>query len=121
MRTGRDFSKLPQTSKIGDDWQYPAAVARRSGLLQVDQAPDHRLHREEYGNPAGEPAMVLHGGPGGACAPVLARFFDPDRYRIVLFDRRGCGKSEPTVTISSGGPERLVQTGPARPDGAASP
>ena len=84
-----DFSALQQTSKIDNEWRYPAAVARRSGLLPVDHAPDHKLYWEEYGNPAGEPVMFLHGGPGGACAPVMARFFDPARYRVILFDQRG--------------------------------
>lgn len=95
-----DFSGLQQTSTVRDEWTYPAAAANRSGLLQVDHAPDHRLYWEEYGNPAGEPVMFLHGGPGGACAPVMARFFDPARYRVILFDQRGCGKSEPTVAAA---------------------
>ena len=92
-----DFSGLQATSAITDEWKYPAADPNSSGLLQVDTAPDHKLYWEEYGNPAGEPVMFLHGGPGGACAPVMARFFDPARYRVILFDQRGCGKSEPTV------------------------
>jgi len=92
-----DFSGLQATSAITDEWKYPAAEPNRSGLLQVDTAPDHKLYWEEYGNPAGEPVMFLHGGPGGACAPVMARFFDTARYRVILFDQRGCGKSEPTV------------------------
>lgn len=100
--TDMDFSLLQRTSKIVDEWRYPAAEPLRNGLLQVDHDPDHRLYWEEYGNPAGEPVIVLHGGPGGACAPVMARYFDPGRYRIVLFDQRGCGKSEPTV--ASAGP-----------------
>ena len=95
-----DFSGLQTTSAITDEWKYPAADPNRSGLLQVDTAPDHKLYWEEYGNPAGEPVMFLHGGPGGACAPVMARFFDPARYRIILFDQRGCGKSEPTVATA---------------------
>jgi len=92
-----DFSGLQATSAITDEWKYPAADPNRSGLLQVDTAPDHKLYWEEYGNPMGEPVMFLHGGPGGACAPVMARFFDPTRYRVILFDQRGCGKSDPTV------------------------
>lgn len=88
---------LQATSVITDEWTYLAAEPNRSGLLQVDTAPNHRLYWEEYGNPAGEPVMFLHGGPGGACAPVMARFFDPARYRVILFDQRGCGRSEPTV------------------------
>lgn len=92
-----DFSGLQTTSAITVEWKYPAAEPNRAGLLQVDTAPDHKLYWEEYGNSAGEPVMFLHGGPGGACAPVMARFFDPKRYRVILFDQRGCGKSEPTV------------------------
>jgi len=98
-----DFSKLQTASKVTDEWAYPQAVANRTGLLQVDHAPDHSLYWEEYGNPHGEPVMFLHGGPGGACAPVMARFFDPQRYRVILFDQRGCGKSQPTV--ASHGPQ----------------
>lgn len=97
-----DFSKLQATSKVTGEWKYPQGQANRSGLLQVDHAPDHKLYWEEYGNPDGEPVMFLHGGPGGACAPVMSRFFDPARYRVILFDQRGCGKSEPTV--ASAGP-----------------
>ena len=95
-----DFSGLQQVSTVQDEWKYPAATANCSGWLQVDQGPDHRLYWEEYGNPKGEPVMFLHGGPGGACAPVMARFFDPARYRVILFDQRGCGKSEPTVAAA---------------------
>jgi proline iminopeptidase len=92
-----DFSRLQTTSKVTDEWKYPQGTPGRTGMLPVDQAPDHTLYWEEYGNPRGEPVMFLHGGPGGACAPVMARFFDPERYRVILFDQRGCGKSSPTV------------------------
>ena len=97
-----DFSRLQASSKIGDAWVYPAAAPLGSGLLDVDSDAGHRLYWEAYGNPDGEPVMFLHGGPGGACAPDMARFFDPARYRVILFDQRGCGKSEPTV--ASAGP-----------------
>ena len=97
-----DFSRLETSSKIGDAWVYPAARPLSSGLLAVDSEAGHRLYWEEYGNADGEPVMFLHGGPGGACAPDMARFFDPARYRVILFDQRGCGKSEPTV--ASAGP-----------------
>lgn len=102
MERGVDFSKLQATSKVVDEWAYPQATANRSGLLPVDHVSDHKLYWEEYGSPAGEPVMFLHGGPGGACAPPMSRFFDPARYRVILFDQRGCGKSEPTV--ASAGP-----------------
>lgn len=89
--------ELQSTSVIMDEWKYPATNPNGTGLLQVDNAPDHRLYWEEYGNPAGEVVMVLHGGPGGGCVPEMARFFDPARYRVILFDQRGCGRSRPTV------------------------
>ncbi|HWW28257.1 MAG TPA: prolyl aminopeptidase [Caulobacter sp.] len=98
-----DFSRLQTASKVTDEWKYPQGAPNRTGMLPVDTAPDHTLYWEEYGNPAGEPVMFLHGGPGGACAPVMSRFFDPERYRVILFDQRGCGKSTPTV--ASHGPE----------------
>ncbi|MGB9153919.1 MAG: prolyl aminopeptidase [Alphaproteobacteria bacterium] len=79
------------------DWKYPLNACKRSGMLQVDQSPPHTLSWEEYGNPDGEPVMFLHGGPGGGCDPILSRFFDPDRYRVILFDQRGCGNSRPSV------------------------
>ncbi|WP_411340573.1 prolyl aminopeptidase [Sphingopyxis sp. J-6] len=97
-----DFSRLQASSKIGDGWVYPQPPCLNFGWLEVDIDPAHRIYWEEYGNPAGEPVMFLHGGPGGACAPAMARFFDPKRYRVILFDQRGCGKSEPNV--ASAGP-----------------
>ena len=95
-----DFSRLQHTSKIGENWVYPAATPLRSGHLAVDTDPAHRIYWEEYGAPDGEPVMFLHGGPGGACSPEMARFFDPARYRVILFDQRGCGKSEPNVAAA---------------------
>ncbi len=55
----------------------------------------HEVYVEECGNPAGTPAVFVHGGPGGGCGPDERRFFDPAAYRIVLFDQRGCGRSRP--------------------------
>lgn len=97
-------SKSPATSSITDsDWKYPLKKPNKTGHLQVDDNPPHKIYWAEYGNPNGEPVMFLHGGPGGACSPELSRFFDPERYRIILFDQRGCGESTPTV--ASHGPE----------------
>jgi len=95
-----DFSRLQASSKIGDEWVYPQPPCLNFGWLEVDIEAGHRIYWEEYGNPAGEPVMFLHGGPGGACAPDMARFFDPRRYRVILFDQRGCGKSEPNVAAA---------------------
>jgi proline iminopeptidase len=72
---------------------YPRLDTRRSGRLRVSEV--HELYWEESGNPAGVPVVALHGGPGGGSSPDMRRFFDPERYRIILFDQRGCGRSTP--------------------------
>lgn len=62
---------------------------------------EHTLYLEESGNPQGIPVVFLHGGPGGSCDPGHRRFFDPEKYRIILFDQRGCGKSKPHASLDS--------------------
>lgn len=79
------------------NWKYPQPPLTDSGWLDVSNTPKHSIYWQEYGNPQGEPVMVVHGGPGGACLPEYARFFNPVRYRIILFDQRGCGKSTPNA------------------------
>lgn len=59
----------------------------------------HEIYYEECGDPNGKPAVILHGGPGGAINPTMRRFFNPDRWRMVLFDQRGCGKSRPNASL----------------------
>lgn len=66
---------------------------------RLDVGDGHELHVEECGNPDGLPVVFLHGGPGGGCEPYHRRFFDPERYRIVLFDQRGCGQSTPHASL----------------------
>lgn len=61
----------------------------------------HTLYVEECGNPQGLPVLFLHGGPGAGCEPMHRRFFDPERYRIVLFDQRGCGQSTPHAELAN--------------------
>ena len=63
---------------------------------------------EECGNPYGIPVMFLHGGPGAACEPFQRRFFDPKRYRIILFDQRGCGRSTPHAELAENTTQHLV-------------
>ena len=72
---------------------YPAIEPYRTGRLTVDDL--HTMYWEECGNPAGVPVVFLHGGPGAGCSPEHRRFFDPQYYRIVLFDQRGAGRSTP--------------------------
>lgn len=76
---------------------YPELEPYRTGFLQV--SAEHSLYFEESGNPRGKPVVFLHGGPGGGTSPRQRRFFDPARYRIVLFDQRGCGKSRPHASL----------------------
>jgi proline iminopeptidase len=72
---------------------YPSLEPRRTGRLAVSEL--HDLYWEESGHPDGLPVVALHGGPGGGSSPEMRRFFDPKRYRIILFDQRGCGRSTP--------------------------
>ena len=72
---------------------YPELEPYACGNLDVGDG--HRLYWEACGNPLGKPALVLHGGPGSGCTPRHRRLFDPDRYRIVLYDQRNCGRSTP--------------------------
>ncbi|MGH9872764.1 MAG: prolyl aminopeptidase [Pyrinomonadaceae bacterium] len=68
-----------------------------TGRLRV--SPVHELYYEQCGNPQGKPAVFLHGGPGGGISPEYRRYFDPNIYRVVLFDQRGSGKSTPHASI----------------------
>lgn len=85
---------------------YPAIRPYRTGYLRVDGP--HRIYYEESGNPRGKPAVFLHGGPGGGTEPRMRRFFDPRRYRIVLFDQRGCGRSRPHASLENNTTWHLV-------------
>ncbi|MFF4592053.1 prolyl aminopeptidase [Amycolatopsis sp. NPDC001319] len=72
---------------------YPEIEPYEHGLLDVGDG--HEIYWETCGNPAGKPALVVHGGPGSGCSANLRRYFDPERYRVVLVDQRGCGRSIP--------------------------
>ncbi|MBK0420556.1 prolyl aminopeptidase [Leucobacter sp. CSA2] len=72
---------------------YPPIGPTEHGMLDVGDG--QHLYWEVCGNPDGKPAVFLHGGPGGGCTPDHRRYFDPEQYRIVLFEQRGCGRSTP--------------------------
>ena len=76
---------------------YPELEASVSGWMPTDSV--HEIYYEESGNPQGVPVIVLHGGPGGAVNPGMRRYFDPARYRIVMFDQRGCGLSRHNASL----------------------
>lgn len=85
---------------------YPEIKPYREHKVNVD-AP-HVLHVEECGNPDGIPVLFLHGGPGSGCEAYHRRFFDPEKYRIVLFDQRGCGRSTPHGCLELNTTQHLV-------------
>ncbi len=85
---------------------YPPLQPYRSARLGVGDG--HELYVEECGRPDGLPVVCLHGGPGGGCSPALRRFFDPERYRIILFDQRGCGRSTPHASVRANTTADLV-------------
>jgi proline iminopeptidase len=72
---------------------YPPIEPYEHGMLDVGDG--NHVYWEVCGNPDGKPAVVLHGGPGSGCTPGQRRWFDPERYRVILFDQRGCGRSTP--------------------------
>lgn len=77
--------------------RYPAIEPYRTGFLPVSSR--HTIYWEESGNPQGKPILFLHGGPGSSTDPSQRCFFDPQAYRIILFDQRGCGKSRPYAEL----------------------
>ncbi|MBP6796531.1 MAG: prolyl aminopeptidase [Luteimonas sp.] len=76
---------------------YPEIEPFDTGMLAVDDR--HTLYYEQCGNPRGKPVVMLHGGPGGGCNAKMRRFHDPAKYRIVLFDQRGSGRSTPHADL----------------------
>lgn len=76
---------------------YPDIEPFDAGMLKVDDR--HALYYEQCGNPKGKPVVLLHGGPGGGCNAKMRRFHDPAKYRIVLFDQRGAGRSTPHADL----------------------
>lgn len=78
---------------------YPAIEPYRTGYLETGDG--HQVYWEISGNPDGKPAVFLHGGPGAGCSPAHRRLFDPKKYRVLLFDQRGCGRSKPHASLEN--------------------
>ena len=85
---------------------YAEITPYRSGMLPVGDG--HEIYFEESGNPDGKPAVYVHGGPGAGSNPGQRRVFDPERYRIILFDQRGCGLSTPNGSLEANTTWHLV-------------
>ena len=86
---------------------YPEIEPWDQGWLDVSDR--HRVWYEQSGNPQGRPVMFLHGGPGGGCSPKARGFFDPARYRIILMDQRGAGRSTPSADLVDNTTWHLVE------------
>jgi proline iminopeptidase len=89
------------------EFLYPSIDPFDQRVMEVGGG--HRVYVEQCGNPGGIPVIVLHGGPGGGCSPAMRRYFDPDVYRVILFDQRGCGRSRPHASIEENTTWHLVQ------------
>lgn len=85
---------------------YPPTDPLETGHLAVDGL--HSIYYERFGNPEGRPALFIHGGPGGGSSRPQARFWDPERYHVVLFDQRGCGRSTPHACLQDNTTQHLV-------------
>jgi proline iminopeptidase len=91
---------------MANEYFYPAIEPYETGMLSVDEP--HQLYWEECGNPGGIPILFIHGGPGAGCSEFDRRFFDPEKFRIVLVDQRGAGRSQPQGELSNNTPDHLV-------------
>jgi hypothetical protein len=92
---------MPEISAL-----HPPITPYASGMLET--AGVHRIYWETSGNPAGIPVLFVHGGPGSGTSPRQRQFFDPARYRIVLFDQRGCGRSTPHGELADNTTPHLI-------------
>ena len=98
-----DLAAMPPAERLR---LYPVIEPYRTGTLDVGDG--HVIYFEECGNPAGEPVLLCHGGPGGGANPTMRRFHDPAHYRIILFDQRGCGRSTPYASLENNTTWHLV-------------
>lgn len=85
---------------------YPEITPFNSGRIAVSDL--HEIYFEECGNPHGKPALMVHGGPGGGSNATMRRYHDPELYRIILFDQRGCGRSTPHAELTDNTTWNLV-------------
>jgi len=76
-------------------------------MLKVND--NHVINVEEYGNKNGIPMLFLHGGPGAGASPVFQKYFNPNKYRLIMFDQRGCGKSIPYGEVTENTTQNLIQ------------
>lgn len=104
--TGPPDDNAPMSGVIERRTLYPATDATSSGYLDVGDG--HEIYYEESGSRHGKPVVFLHGGPGGGCNAAMRRLFNPDIYRVILFDQRGCGKSRPHASLKNNTTNDLI-------------
>ncbi len=102
---------MPEHASQNDDPRrarlYPAREPFDQRMMEVPGG--HTIYVEQSGRADGVPVVVLHGGPGGGSSPVMRRFFDPDKYRVILFDQRGAGRSKPHAAVENNTTADLVE------------
>jgi proline iminopeptidase len=86
---------------------YPSIKPLQEYYLKV--SPIHTIYFATYGHPHGKPVLYIHGGPGAGTTPMMARFFHPDKYLVVLVDQRGCGKSTPSAELQENTTNNLIR------------
>ncbi|WP_150464718.1 prolyl aminopeptidase [Francisella sp. XLW-1] len=86
---------------------YPEIEPYNQEFLKVSDI--HTIYFEECGNPNGKPALFIHGGPGGGIQPSYRQYFNPDKYRVILVDQRGCGKSTPFAELRENATQDLIE------------
>ncbi|MEY8715442.1 prolyl aminopeptidase [Francisella philomiragia] len=86
---------------------YPEIEPYNQEFLKVSDI--HTIYFEECGNPNGKPALFIHGGPGGGIQPSYRQYFNPDKYRVILVDQRGCGKSTPFAELRENTTQNLIE------------
>ena len=95
------------SQKTAVQYLYPPIEPFDRRMLDVGDG--HSIYVEQSGRADGLPVLVLHGGPGGGCSPAMRRYFDPNIYRIILFDQRGCGRSRPHASVEANTTWHLVR------------
>jgi proline iminopeptidase len=103
----RSHPPAPAGSTANRRGLYPDNDPYQFGWLAT--GGEHELYYEECGEPGGKPVVILHGGPGGAINPTMRRFFDPRRWRMALFDQRGCGRSRPNASLEDNTTWTLIE------------
>ena len=102
-----EFQPLSAVSSASRRGLYAPIEPHVAGRLSVSGG--HEIYYEVSGNPRGKPVLIVHGGPGGGSNPTMRRYHDPSRYRIILFDQRGCGRSAPHASLENNTTWDLVE------------